>query len=114
MMNSGTAGAAAAAASTKLLDLLVIGGGQSGVFVAHDYHHRDSTTSEAKSWKLVEARSTLGGRLANDEAGQDIDLGGAWVWPQHQPNLRHCCHNWASKPLHNPTIRPRRASQAVP
>ena len=94
MMNSATAAAAATAASTKILDLLIIGGGLSGVMVAHDYHHRDGGSSSSQhqpqpSWKLLEARSVLGGRLANDDQGHLIDLGGAWVWPHHQPNLRH-------------------------
>jgi len=38
-------------------------------------------------WKLLEARSVLGGRLANDDANLDIDLGGAWIWPEHQPKV---------------------------
>ena len=89
----------AAAATTqgscsKILDLIIIGGGLSGVFVAHDYHHRptpSSTTPQSPSstWKLLEARSVLGGRLVNDDKNRQIDLGGAWVWPNHQPNIKH-------------------------
>jgi monoamine oxidase len=44
--------------------------------------------SRAVNWKLLEARSVLGGRLCNDPSGHLIDLGGAWIWPQHQPNIR--------------------------
>jgi monoamine oxidase len=96
--------AAAAATGTKILDLLIIGGGLSGVMVANDFHHRRSSSSPASSpsdddnnnnetnskssWRLLEARSVLGGRLVNDDNGHNIDLGGAWVWPTHQPNLR--------------------------
>ncbi|KAG7369642.1 amine oxidase [Nitzschia inconspicua] len=94
-----------APANQKILDLLIIGGGLSGIFVGHDYHHRHqrtatnpsissattatATTANTSSWKLLEARSVLGGRLANDDKGNRIDLGGAWVWPHHQPNLRN-------------------------
>jgi monoamine oxidase len=95
----------------QILDLLIIGGGLSGLFVAHDYHHRHQSreitttttskptaaaslststrTSSTVKWKLLEARSVLGGRLVNDNKGHWIELGGAWVWPQQQPNLRH-------------------------
>lgn len=95
----------AAAASTKILDLLIIGGGLSGVMVAHDFHRQSSSaissasessqsntqtssSSSLSSWCLFEARSELGGRLVNDSKGLRIDLGGAWVWPTQQPNLR--------------------------
>mmetsp|Transcript_27017 Transcript_27017/g.44552 ORF Transcript_27017/g.44552 Transcript_27017/m.44552 type:complete len:408 (-) Transcript_27017:202-1425(-) len=77
---------------TEILDLLIIGGGLSGLMVAHDYHHRPPATSPTTtkpSWKLLEARQVLGGRLANDDQGRKIDLGGAWIWPHHQPNLKH-------------------------
>jgi monoamine oxidase len=89
----------------EIVDLLIVGGGLSGLLVAHDYHFRcreTSTTSTSTTttatiakaneagvtWKLLEARPVLGGRLVNDDKGYGIDLGGAWVWPQHQPNLR--------------------------
>ena len=37
-------------------------------------------------WKLLEARSTLGGRLLNDLKHNYIDLGGAWIWDS-QPSV---------------------------
>jgi monoamine oxidase len=94
---------AATVSCSKIFDLIIIGGGLSGVLVAHDYHHRPSSSSSSSStplsssletekepsWRLFEARSVLGGRLANDDREHRIDLGGAWVWPHHQPNIRH-------------------------
>jgi monoamine oxidase len=66
----------------EVLDIVIIGGGLSGVMLAHELYQ--TTTS----WTLLEARSVLGGRLANDEKGHTIDLGGAWIWPDHQPHMR--------------------------
>jgi monoamine oxidase len=98
-----------AAGAGHILDLLIIGGGLSGLMVAGDFHRRtlggiggrggtttsalppysnSSSSSSRSSWKLLEARPVLGGRLANDDCGHGIDLGGAWLWPQHQPNIR--------------------------
>ncbi|CAB9520890.1 L-amino-acid oxidase activity [Seminavis robusta] len=66
------------------LDVLIIGGGLSGVLLAHKIHKANPATK----WALLEARSVLGGRLANDDKGRLIDLGGAWVWPSHQPHMK--------------------------
>jgi monoamine oxidase len=71
-------------ASPKLIDVLIIGGGLSGLMVAHEINR----TLPLASWKLLEARSILGGRLANDDGGHRIDMGGAWIWPHHQPHMR--------------------------
>lgn len=54
----------------------------------NDHSTNRSNIGSASSWKLLEARPVLGGRLTNDEHVQMIDLGGAWLWPQHQPNIR--------------------------
>ena len=51
------------------------------------------------SWKLIEARSVLGGRLKNDGQFQEIDMGGAWIWPQHQPYVKQLVRS-----LHIPTF----------
>lgn len=67
---------------TKLVDVLIIGGGLSGVMVAHELQKTSLT------WRLVEARPLLGGRLANDDKGHNVDLGGAWIWPYQQPHMK--------------------------
>ena len=71
--------------SMKVLDVVIIGGGLSGVLVSHGLQKQ---AQQAVDWRLLEARKVLGGRLINDQAGQEIDLGGAWVWPQQQPRIR--------------------------
>ena len=53
--------------------------------VAHQLEHQ----LPGVSWNLLEAQPALGGRLANADNSQGyIDMGGAWIWPQHQPNIR--------------------------
>ena len=71
----------------NFIDVLIIGGGLSGLMVAHEIQH-SLASSPPLSWKLLEAREVLGGRLTNDSDGQDIDLGGAWIWPTQQPFLK--------------------------
>ena len=66
-------------------DVVVVGGGLSGLLVAHQIVTNNST--KATNWRLLEAREELGGRLENDGTGDIIDLGGAWIWPQHQPHI---------------------------
>lgn len=65
----------------KLLDVLIVGGGLSGLVVAHELTQHSSNLS----WRLLEARSVLGGRLANSG---DLDMGGAWIWPFQQPHMK--------------------------
>lgn len=65
----------------RLFDVLIVGGGLSGVFVANELN------KTPLSWRLLEARPVLGGRLANDDKGHKIDLGGAWIWPFQQPKM---------------------------
>eukprot|EP00756_Hemistasia_phaeocysticola_P001886 Hpha_TRINITY_DN11304_c0_g2::TRINITY_DN11304_c0_g2_i1::g.63337::m.63337 len=64
-----------------VLDAVVVGGGLSGLVVARELH---KLKQPKLNWALLEARPVLGGRLENDGAGLDIDLGGAWVWPRQQ------------------------------
>lgn len=67
---------------SRLFDVLIVGGGLSGLMVAHELQ------KTALSWRLLEARPVLGGRLANDDKGNSIDLGGAWIWPFQQPHMK--------------------------
>mmetsp|Transcript_18194 Transcript_18194/g.45213 ORF Transcript_18194/g.45213 Transcript_18194/m.45213 type:complete len:412 (+) Transcript_18194:96-1331(+) len=79
----------------QLLDVVIVGGGLSGLMVARSLNSsnlRNRNGGERKiSWKLFEASSRIGGRLQNDFGGDgrsmDIDLGGAWLWPRHQPTI---------------------------
>lgn len=66
----------------SLLDVVVIGGGLSGVFVGHRLQQL------SHSFHLLEVSPRLGGRLCNDDAGHGIDLGAAWLWPRQQPHLK--------------------------
>ena len=69
----------------KVFDVIVIGGGLSGVLVSHGLQKQQPHVD----WQLLEARHTLGGRLVNDVGGRQIDMGGAWIWPNsHQPRVR--------------------------
>lgn len=78
----------ATATLTKIFDVVIIGGGLSGVMVAYELHNSNSLSSKSFTWHLLEARPVLGGRLVNDNQGNRIDLGGAWVWPDFQPNMK--------------------------
>lgn len=79
----------------QLLDVVIVGGGLSGLMVARSLNSsnlKNRNGGERKiSWKLFEASSRIGGRLQNDFGGDgrsmDIDLGGAWLWPRHQPTI---------------------------
>lgn len=73
-------------AMPKILDVAIIGGGLSGVMVAHEL--QKDLPFPSFSWNIFEARPFLGGRLLNDSNGHRIDLGGAWVWPDFQPNMK--------------------------
>jgi len=66
-----------------MLDVLIVGGGLSGMALAQ----RLSNHTVKVQWKLLEARTVLGGRLANAGDGFDIDMGAAWMWPRHQPKI---------------------------
>ena len=91
------------ATSKTVLDVLIVGGGLSGLLVGHSLHHQNThgattgiTPARSKPspsslrWKLLEASHRLGGRLCNaaTDNGAAIDMGGAWIWPEHQPHLR--------------------------
>ena len=70
--------------AVNIFDVIVIGGGLSGLVVAKGLigHAR------VPHWKLLEASDRLGGRLVNASPTVPIDMGGAWIWPNHQPHIR--------------------------
>ena len=74
-----------------ILDVLIVGGGLSGLYVGHGLSRRQSGSATAVRWKLLEASQRLGGRLFN-ASGTDIDMGGAWIWPEHQPHVKELTH----------------------
>lgn len=63
----------------ELLDVLVVGGGLSGLMVSIGLERT------GVEWKILDARDVLGGRIANDNSGHKLDLGGTWIWPEYQP-----------------------------
>ena len=80
----------------KIWDVIVVGGGLSGLVLGHGLQQQ---AQPALEWKLLEARSVLGGRLANPlsttntNTADAIDMGGAWIWPSHQPHMRKLVHD---------------------
>lgn len=74
---------ATTAGGPNTFDIVIVGGGLSGMAVAHEMQR----ILVNRSWRLLEARAVLGGRLTNDHAGNYIDMGGAWFWPQAQPHM---------------------------
>jgi monoamine oxidase len=73
-----------ATADQPVYDIAIVGGGLAGLVLAHRLKHLD------KSVVLLEAHSVrLGGRLQNAANNTiDVDMGGAWVWLDHQPQMR--------------------------
>jgi monoamine oxidase len=66
--------------AATIFDVIIVGGGLSGLFVSRGLEHKSN-------WKLLEASDRLGGRLVNAPSTK-IDMGGAWIWPSHQPHMR--------------------------
>lgn len=66
-----------------MLHLAIIGGGLSGLALAR------AQQQAHESWGLFEARGRLGGRILTvpGQAGQPLDLGPTWYWPETQPRL---------------------------
>ena len=61
----------------QILDVVIVGGGLSGMTIAYELQQK----YPSKCWQLHEANSILGGRLINDPDGMEIDMGGAWMFP---------------------------------
>jgi monoamine oxidase len=71
--------------ASDTVDVLVLGGGFAGVVAARELGEA------GLSVRLIEARDRLGGRTEYRRralAGQDLEMGGAWVVPEHR-------HVWA-------------------
>lgn len=68
------------------LDVVIVGGGLSGLLVARKINNTKLDGGRRLNWKLFEASSRIGGRLQNDDTSK-IDLGGAWIWPSRQPQI---------------------------
>ncbi len=64
-------------------DVLIIGAGISGLSAAKYLH------AQNRSFKIIEARERIGGRIYSIQCGQAyLDAGPAWVWPRYQPEIR--------------------------
>ncbi|OAL47741.1 amine oxidase [Pyrenochaeta sp. DS3sAY3a] len=65
------------------VDVLVVGGGFSGVSAAHQAHQAGLTVL------LLEAKHRIGGRTRSYKlvSGQVTELGGTWINKVHQPNI---------------------------
>lgn len=60
---------------------LIIGGGLSGLAVAH------ALLAKGHDFTVLEARSRFGGRMKSERfAGNNFDMGPAWFWPE-QPRI---------------------------
>jgi len=78
---------------SQVLDVLVVGGGLSGLLVAR------GANEQCLDWKLLEASPILGGRLRNDQRFDQIDLGGAWIWPKYQARILKLIQRDLHQPL---------------
>lgn len=77
------------AKTARILDVIVVGGGLSGLYVGYGLlGHNGNTTGQQLPWKSLEASDRLGGRIVNAAPSVLIDMGGAWIWPDRQPHVR--------------------------
>ena len=67
----------------KVYDVIIVGGGLSGLVIARELHLRRPELS----FLLLEASDRFGGRLCNDSKKYGLDMGGAWVWPHVQKRI---------------------------
>lgn len=66
-----------------MLDVAIVGGGLSGLALAH------GLAARRLSFRLYEARDRLGGRILSvpSDRGGRVDLGATWFWPETQPSI---------------------------
>lgn len=72
-------------AQSTLPDIVVVGGGLCGLYLASNLH------AQGYSVALYEARDRLGGRILSvpcHSARSMVDLGPTWFWPNNQPRIR--------------------------
>jgi monoamine oxidase len=73
----------------KKASVAIVGGGLSGLYAAY------LLEKKGIDYVLLEARSTLGGRIVTAEFSRNnknidsFDLGPSWFWPDYQPQLAH-------------------------
>jgi len=76
-----------AASEIPELDVVIIGGGLSGLAAAWRLHAAD------KRVRVIEARPRVGGRSYTSElGGEAVDLGGQWIGPTQDRVLALCRH----------------------
>jgi len=76
-------------------DVCIIGAGLSGACIAR------TLASHNISVLLIDGRNRVGGRLLTAAAANG-DLGGAWIWPQSEPNMANLLRklNIQTAPMH--------------
>jgi monoamine oxidase len=84
--------------SSTIFDVIIIGGGLSGLVIGNGLVGH----SKFKNWRILEGSDRLGGRLVNASPTVPIDMGGAWIWPDHQPHIRDLVDNLNLKTFHQP------------
>lgn len=84
--------------SATIFDVIIIGGGLSGLVVGNGLVGH----SKFKHWKILEGSDRLGGRLVNVSPTIPIDMGGAWIWPDHQPHIRDLVEKLNLKTFYQP------------
>ncbi|WP_019602050.1 flavin monoamine oxidase family protein [Teredinibacter turnerae] len=73
--------------NTQTCDIAIVGGGLSGLYLAHCLTEQRGEKWAATNLRLFEAGPRLGGRILSLELEDDygLDLGPSWVWPEDQP-----------------------------